>query len=142
MIDFFQEGSNIGFSLNGWSGFLLLIYIMSELSFIIISKSFLIHKILITLRVFTQLKKKMPKHWSITKINLISIDKKSHNIYECYVKANSKYNDLWTNDYIEINRWGTIIKTEIFIKMESYDNYFPDKVKQYNRDKALEQLGI
>jgi hypothetical protein len=142
MINFFQEGSNIGFSINGWSGVFLLLYILIEFSFITISKSFLIHKIFITLRVFTQLKNKMPKHWHISKINLITINRKSHNLYECYVKVNSKYTDLWTNDYIEVNKWGAIIKTELFYKMKSYDNNFSDKVKQYNRDKALEQIGI
>ena len=74
--------------------------------------------------------------------NLITINRKSHNLYECYVKVNSKYTDLWTNDYIEVNKWGTIIKSDVFYKMKSHDNNFSDKVKQYNRDKALEQIGI
>lgn len=85
----------------------------------------------------------MPKHWHISRISLITINKKSNNIYECYVKVKSKYaSELWTNDFIEINRWGTIIESELFYKMKSYDNDFSDKVKQYNRDKALEQIGI
>ena len=143
MIDFFHEGSNIGFSLSGVSGFLLLLYLLIEIFFLIITKTFLIHKLLISARVIIQIRKKMPKHWHISRISLITINKKSHNIYECYVKVKSKYaSELWTNDFIEINRWGTIIESELFYKMKSYDNYFLDKVKQYNRDKALEQIGI
>lgn len=143
MIDFFHEGSNIGFSLSGVSGFILFIYILIEIFFLIITKTFFIHKLLISTRVIIQIRKKMPKHWHISRISLITINKKSNNIYECYVKVKSKYaSELWTNDFIEINRWGTIIESELFYKMKSYDNDFSDKVKQYNRDKALEQIGI
>jgi hypothetical protein len=143
MINFFHEGSNIGFSLSGVSGFILFIYILIEIFFLIITKTFFIHKLLISTRIIIQIRKKMSKHWHISGISLITINKKSHNIYECYVKVKSKYaSELWTNDFIEINRWGTIIKSELFYKMKSYDNDFSDKVKQYNRDKALEQIGI
>jgi len=143
MIDFFQEGSNIGFSLSGVSGFILFIYILIEIFFLIITKTFFIHKLLISTRIIIQIRKKMSKHWHISRISLITINKKSNNIYECYVKVKSKYaSELWTNDFIEINRWGTIIESELFYKMKSYDNDFSDKVKQYNRDKALEQIGI
>jgi hypothetical protein len=143
MIDFFHEGSNIGFSLSGVSGFILFIYILIEIFFLIITKTFFIHKLLISTRIIIQIRKKMPKHWHISRISLITINKKSNNIYECYVKVKSKYaSELWTNDFIEINRWGTIIESELFYKMKSYDNDFSDKVKQYNRDKALEQIGI
>jgi hypothetical protein len=142
MINFFHEGSNIGFSLNGWSGFFLFLYITIEIFFLVVTKASFTHKIFITLRVFTQLKKKIPKHWHISKINLISINRKSHNVYECYVRVDSKYIDLWTNDFIEVNKWGTIIKTDVLYKIKYYDNDFSDKVKQYNRDKALEKIGI
>ena len=57
MIDFFQEGSNIGFSLSGVSGFILLFYVLIEICFFIVTKTFLIHKMIMGLRVRSQIKK-------------------------------------------------------------------------------------
>ena len=89
MIDFFHEGSNIGFSLNGWSGALLLIYIMIEISFLIISKSFLIHKIFLWFVVRNKIRKVIPKWWSIDRISLLTIYKRNSN-YEVFVKLSYK----------------------------------------------------
>jgi len=44
MIDFFHEGSQVGFSINSVGGLILFFYIIIELGFFIVTKTFLIHK--------------------------------------------------------------------------------------------------
>ena len=145
MIDFFQEGSNIGFSLNGWSGALLLIYIMIEISFLIISKSFLIHKIFLWFVVRNKIRKAIPKWWSIDRISLLTIYKRNSN-YEVFVKLSYKPSgDISTNDYVKVNFFGEMIEDAEFGLLENIklrDMCRENQIKQWSRDNTLEQLGI
>ena len=145
MIDFFHEGSNIGFSLNGWSGALLLIYIMIEISFLIISKSFLIHKIFLWFVVRNKIRKAIPKWWSIDRISLLTIYKRNSN-YEVFVKLSYKPSgDISTNDYVKVNFFGEMIEDAEFGLLENInlrDMCRETQIKQWSRDNTLEQLGI
>jgi hypothetical protein len=145
MIDFFQEGSNIGFSLNGWSGALLLIYIMIEISFLIISKSFLIHKIFLWFVVRNKIRKAIPKWWSIDRISLLTIYKRNSN-YEVFVKLSYKPSgDISTNDYVKVNFFGEMVEDAEFSLLENIklkDMWRKDQIKQWSRDNTLEKLGI
>ena len=145
MIDFFHEGSNIGFSLHGWSGTLLFIYIIIEISFLIISKSFLIHKIFLWFVVRNKIKKIIPKWWSIDRISLLTIYKRNSN-YEVFVKLSFKLSeDISTNDYVKVNFFGEIIKDVEFGLLENIklrDMCRETQIKQWSRDNTLEQLGI
>ena len=145
MIDFFHEGSNIGFSLNGWSGALLLIYIMIEISFLIISKSFLIHKIFLWFVVRNKIRKVIPKWWSIDRISLLTIYKRNSN-YEVFVKLTYKPSeDISTNDYVKVNFFGEMIEDAEFGLLENIklrDMCRETQIKQWSRDNTLEQLGI
>ena len=145
MIDFFQEGSNIGFSLHGWSGALLLIYIMIEISFLIISKSFLIHKIFLWFVVRNKIRKAIPKWWSIDRISLLTIYKRNSN-YEVFVKLSYKPSgDISTNDYVKVNFFGEMIEDAEFGLLENIklrDMCRETQIKQWSRDNTLEQLGI
>ena len=145
MIDFFQEGSNIGFSLHGWSGALLLIYIMIEISFLIISKSFLIHKIFLWFVVRNKIRKVIPKWWSIDRISLLTIYKRNSN-YEVFVKLTYKPSeDISTNDYVKVNFFGEMIEDAEFGLLENIklrDMCRETQIKQWSRDNTLEQLGI
>jgi hypothetical protein len=145
MIDFFQEGSNIGFSLNGWSGALLLIYIIIEISFLIISKSFLIHKIFLWFVVRNKIRKVIPKWWSIDRISLLTIYKRNSN-YEVFVKLSYKPSgDISTNDYVKVNFFGELVEDAEFSLLESIklkDMWRKDQIKQWSRDNTLEKLGI
>ena len=145
MIDFFQEGSNIGFSLHGWSGALLLIYIMIEISFLIISKSFLIHKIFLWFVVRNKIRKAIPKWWSIDRISLLTIYKRNSN-YEVFVKLTYKPSeDISTNDYVKVNFFGEMIEDAEFGLLENIklrDMCRETQIKQWSRDNTLEQLGI
>ena len=145
MIDFFHEGSNIGFSLNGWSGALLLIYIMIEISFLIISKSFLIHKIFLWFVVRNKIRKAIPKWWSIDRISLLTIYKRNSN-YEVFVKLSYKPSaDISTNDYVKVNFFGEMIEDAEFGLLENIklrDMCRETQIKQWSRDNTLDQLGI
>ena len=145
MIDFFHEGSNIGFSLHGWSGALLLIYIIIEISFLIISKSFLIHKIFLWFVVRNKIRKVIPKWWSIDRISLLTIYKRNSN-YEVFVKLSYKPSgDISTNDYVKVNFFGEMVEDAEFSLLESIklkDMWRKDQIKQWSRDNTLEKLGI
>jgi hypothetical protein len=145
MIDFFHEGSNIGFSLSGVSGFLLLIYILIEIFFLIITKTFLIHKFFLGLRVCYQIKKMLPDWWYIEKISYLTINKRQGE-YQVYVKVrsmltNSLYVDT-TNDWVKVNWLGTIKRQSLMASIFVEDNLHQSQIKQWSREKTLEKLGI
>jgi hypothetical protein len=151
MIDFFHEGSNIGFSLSGVYGFILLIYILIEIFFLIITKTFLIHKFFIGLRVRNQIKKMLPDWWYIEKISYMTINKRQGE-YQIYVKLRSKIptgghhiygdNTCTTNDWVEVNWLGTIKRQSLMASIFSEDINHQSQIKQWSREKTLEKLGI
>lgn len=159
MINFFHESSNIGFSINGWSGFLLLIYILIEIFFLIITKVSLTHKIFLGLRVRNQIKKMLPDWWYIEKISYITINKfrddprrQRQGKYEVYVKVRSKIstgsyhiyesNTCNTNDWVEVNWLGKIKRQSLMENILVNDNSRQLEIKQWSRDNTLEKLGI
>ena len=151
MFDFFHHGSQVGFSLNGWSGFLLLIYILIEFSFFIITKTFLIHKIIIGIRVRNQIKKMLPDWWYIEKLSFITINKRQGE-YEVYVRLRSKIptgghhiygdNTCTTNDWVKVNWLGTIKKQSLMASIFVEDKLHENEIKQWSREKTLEKIGL
>lgn len=147
MIDFFHSGSQVGFSINGVGGLILLFYVIIELSLFFVTRTFLLHKLLISLRVWKQVKSTIPKWWKINKVSILTVTKKKNNLlswnYECYVEVQSKYSEgTWTNDYVKTDKWGKIVKCDLYDSITIIDSRHSDKVKQYNRDNTLEKLGI
>ena len=154
MIDFYHEGSQIGLSLNGWSGALLLIYVMIEFAFFIITKTFLIHKLFLGLRVRNQVKKTLPNWWGIQKISYLTINRNKiqnqihddYGRYEVYVELKSKLstddNIIQTNDWIKVNWLGEIFREDLISNIEFYDNRYQKEIKQWSRNKTLEEIGI
>jgi hypothetical protein len=146
MIDFFHEGSNIGFSISGWSGFLLLVYILIEFSFFIVTKTFLIHKFFLGLRVRNQIKKMLPDWWYIQELSYFTINK-MRGEYEVYVRVRSKIstggNDwITTNDWIKVNWLGKIKIESLMANILIADNSHQSQIKKWSRDNTLEKLGI
>ena len=145
MIDFFHHGSNIGFSLNGWSGFLLLIYILIEIFFLVITKVSFTHKILLGIRVRNQIKKMLPNWWYIEKISYYTINKRQGE-YEVYVRLRSKIptddNNCTTNDWVKVNWIGTIKRQSLMVSIFVEDNLHQSQIKQWSREKTLEKIGI
>ncbi len=143
MIDFFHKGSEVGMVINGFGGALIFVYVILELIFRFTTGVFLFHKLLIGIMIIKQMKNQIPQHWKLDTLSIITVNKKNTNNYECYVSVGSRYmNGLWTNDYIKTNRWGKIVNTNIFDNIKYLDSQNKDKVKQYNRDKNLERIGI
>jgi hypothetical protein len=167
MIDFFHEGNNIGFSLSGVFGFILLAYILIEFSFFIITKTFLIHKFFIGLRVRSQIKKMLPDWWYIEKISYLTINRSTkfsivdpllttwsfqYPEYQVYVKVRSKIptgghhiygdNTCTTNDWVKVNWLGKIKRQSLMDSIFVEDNTHQSEIKQWSREKALEKIGI
>ena len=151
MFDFFHHGSQVGFSLNGWSGFLLLIYILIEFSFFIITNTFLIHKMIMGLRVRNQIKKMLPDWWYIEKLSFITINKRQGE-YEVFVRVRSKIptgghhiygdNTCTTNDWIKVNWLGSINRQSLMASIFVEDKLHENEIKQWSREKSLEKIGI
>jgi hypothetical protein len=151
MIDFFQEGSNIGFSLSGVSGFILLFYVLIEICFFIVTKTFLIHKMIMGLRVRSQIKKMLPNWWYIEKMSYLTINRRQGE-YQVYVKVRSKIptgghhiygdNTCTTNDWVEVNWLGKIKRQSLMASIFSEDINHQSHIKQWSREKALEKIGI
>jgi hypothetical protein len=167
MMDFFHEGSNIGFSLSGVSGFLLLFYLLIEFSFFIVTKTFLIHKFFLGLRVRYQIKKILPDWWYIEKISYLTINRSTkfsivdplleswsfqYPEYQVYVKVRGKIptggqhiygdNTCTTNDWVKVNWLGTIKRQSLMANIFSEDINHQSQIKQWSREKTLEKLGI
>lgn len=157
MFSFYHEGSQLGLSINGWSGALLLIYVMIEFAFFILTKTLLIHKFFLGLRVRYQVRKMMSNHWYIHRISYLSINKNrienrihdDYGRYEVYVEVRSKiplfnYNDTtcFTNDWIKVNWLGKIIKQNLISNIEFEDIKYKSDIKQWSRNKVLEEIGI
>lgn len=141
---FFHNGTTIGFSLSGVSGLLILIYLIIEISSLLVTRVFFWRKLVIGFRVWNQVRKTIPKWWKIKGIS-ITIGKKENNLldwnYECYVEVQSKYSELfWTNDYVKTNKWGKIVRCDLYDEIKSYDRGNEDKIKQWNRDQIINDL--
>ena len=167
MINFFHEGSNIGFSLSGVSGFILLFYVLIEICFFIVTKTFLIHKMIMGLRVRNQIKKMLPDWWYIEKISYLTINRSTkfsivdpllatwsfqYPEYQVYVKVRSKIptggrhiygdNTCTTNDWVKVNWLGKIKIQSLMANILIDDSSHQSKIKQWSREKALEKIGI
>ncbi len=140
MIDFYSHGSQIGFSLHGWGGLFLLLYFIVEVSFIFVTKTFIFHKLIISLRVRKQIKKIIPSWWNIDRISTITINKKSGG-YEVYVKVSGKVGG-WTNDCIIVDWLGRIKHNEIKKNIEYEDLKYQNEIKQWKRNNTLKDIGL
>ena len=151
MIDFFHQGSQVGISIHGISGLLLFVYVISVIYLVVSTKSFMIHKLIISLRVRSQIKNLLPKWWYIEKISWTQISKDKSG-YEVFVRVRSRIptggrriysdNTCTTNDWVKVNWLGRIIKEDLTSWIESEDNLHESEIKQWSRNKSLEEIGI
>ncbi len=163
MFEFYHDGKLVVFTVNGITGGIIFLYIITEIAFLIFTKTLFIHKIFLGLRVRYQVKKMIPKWWYIEEISYITINKKSKNkdcselkininIYEVYIKVRSKIktggrqiygdNTCYANDWVKVNWLGKIKKEDLTSWIESEDDRHRKEIKQWSRDKILEEIGI
>lgn len=163
MFDFYHNGNMIGFTVSGITGGIIFFYIITEIAFLIITKTLFIHKIFLGLRVRYQVKKMIPKWWYIQEISYFTINKVNKNkicnelninvsIYEVYIKVRSKVptggrqiygdNTCYANDWIKVDWLGRIRKENLTSWIESEDDKHQKEIKQWSRNKALEEIGI
>ena len=154
MIDFYSSGSNVGLSINGIDGAILLIYLLIEVLFIALTRTSLIHKIFLGLRVRYQVKKILPKWWNIQKISYFTINKNrienqihdDYGRYEVYVELKSKIstdnNSIDTNDWIKVNWLGEIYREDLISNIELHDNRYQKEITQWLRNESLKKIGI
>jgi DNA polymerase III delta subunit len=142
MVDFYINDSQLGISLHGFGGFLLIVILLLEIFFLFITKSFFIHKMIIWFRLRKQIKKMIPGWWNINKISFLTIKRRSSG-FEVYIELVNNINKKCCNDYVITNRFGKISRPIELIKtIEKYDKGEELKIKQWQRNKLLENIGI
>ena len=142
MIDVYSNGSQIGLSLHGWGGMLLASYFFLEVINLFITKSLIIHKILIWLRVRREVKKMIPNWWRVDTINILTIERLNTR-YKVYVQIRSKLmGSVWTNDYVIVDWLGGIKNQKLIEGIKWYDDRSVEKIKRWKRDNRLNDLGI
>jgi hypothetical protein len=143
MIDIYTHGSQVGLSIHGLGGLLLLSYFVLDVVSLFVTKSLIIHKILIWFRVRREVKKLIPNWWKIDKVNLITIERLNTG-YKVYVQIRSKLMvSDWTNDHIIVDWLGGIKNEKLIEGIKWYDDRSVEKIKQRERrDSRLNQLGI
>ena len=140
MIDFYSNGSQIGFSLHGWGGIILLSYFVLDVVSLFVTKSIIIHKILIWFRVRREVKKMIPNWWSIDRVNIVTIERVNTG-YKVYVQIRSKLMvSDWTNDHIIVDWLGRIKNQKLIEGIKWYDDRSSDKIKKWKRNNILEKI--
>lgn len=142
MIDIYTHGSQVGLSIHGWGGLLLLSYFVLDVISLFATKSLIIHKILIWFRVRREVKKLIPNWWSIDEVNIVTIERLNTG-YKVYVLIRSKLmKSDWTNDHIIVDWLGRIKNQKLIEGIKYYDDRSEDKIKRWKRDNILEKIGI
>ena len=140
MIDIYTHGSQVGLSIHGWGGLLLLSYFVLDVISLFATKSLIIHKILIWFRVRREVKKLIPNWWSIDEVNIVTIERLNTG-YKVYVLIRSKLmKSDWTNDHIIVDWLGRIKNQKLIEGIKYYDDRSVDKIKRWKRDNILKQI--
>ena len=133
--------------------FLVILYISLEIASLLTTKMLLIHKLLILLRIYIQLKKLTPKHWKFKNVIYVFMaERKSKNTYSFYqefyslVKSEKSFSPFvfpkFTNDNIKINTFGKFISYSFVQQIESKDKLLESEVLEWKRDQKLKDLGF
>lgn len=141
MIDIYTQGSQIVFSIHGPGGLLLLSYFALEVINLFVTKSLIIHKILIWFIVRREVKKLIPNWWKIDSVNILTIERLNTG-YKVYVQIRSKFSNDWTNDNIIVDWLGRIKNENLIEGIKYYDDRKSDEIKSWKRNNTLENIGI
>ena len=141
MIDVYTHGSQVGLSIHGMGGLIVLSWFVLEMVSLFITKSIIIHKLLIWLMVRRGVKKLLPNWWKIDSVNILTIEKMNIG-YKVYVQIRSKVSNEWTNDHIIVNWLGKIKSQRLTEGVKYYDERKVDEIKRWKRDSILEKIGI
>ncbi len=160
MFSFFQEGSQVGFSINGIGGAILLFYIVIDLVFLATTKMSLIHKLILLPYVIYQVNKIVPKHWRINNFYIFLFFRRiPFNRYEVYISLKSKiiydepnlnfdyvgdkyYLDTEVSEQLIVNFFGKIISQDFEEQILKKDSRHHLQIKRWYREKKLKNLGI
>lgn len=142
MIDVYHHGPDIGISIHGIGGFCLLFYFIIEMMLLFLTKSLFIHKLLIYFRLHKELKKIIPDWWTVDKINTLLMQGKS-NGFAVYLKISHKVdNDNIIRSYVYVDWLGRIKHYDFDKDIKRIDQKKELQIKEWKRNKSLEELGI
>lgn len=142
MVDFYSNGSIVGFSVTGYPSLLIFLYIIFVSTLYLQTKVLPIHRFILFIGHYKSVRKIIPNHWRITQMSFLTITK-TESGYKVFVKVRSKIDKkIWTCDWIEIDKWGKIIKSDLQRSIESYDENYKRQITIFNRDNKIKKLGL
>jgi hypothetical protein len=140
-----NDGMNIGISFSGISGFLLILYLIIELVTFMITGTSFIHKVFLYYMVKYRVKKSIPGWWDVSKVGFITISRVGFNRWYIFVDISRDipgYEKKVSCEVLTVNNIGKIKNGSFDIGIKLYDEDLGEYLKTYNRNKALEKLGI
>jgi len=139
------DGSNIGISFSGLSGFLLLFYLLLEITSILNSSTSFTHKIFLHFIVKYRVKKSIPEWWDVSKVGFLTISRSGFNRWSVFVDISRNipgYDEKLSCEILYVNNIGKIKKGSFDLGIRLYDEDLGNYKVLHERNKTLEKLGI
>ena len=139
------EGSNIGISFSGLSGFLLLFYIILEIVSFITSSTSFTHRIFLYFMVKYRVKKSIPEWWDVSKVGFLTTSRSGFNRWSVFVDISRNipgYDERLSCEILYVNNIGKIKKGSFDLGIRLYDEDLGNYKVLHERNKTLEKLGI
>ena len=139
------EGSNIGISFSGLSGFILLFYFIMEIVSIATSSTSFIHKVFLYFMVKYRIKKSIPDWWEVSKVGFLTTSRAGFNRWNIFVDISRNipgYENRTSCEYFYVNNIGKIKKGSFDLSIQLYDEDLGNYRVLHERNKTLEKLGI
>lgn len=159
-MNIYFNDSVIGISINTWNSIAFFTYLILEIVSLTITKMSLTHRLIITPFLIYQVKKIIPVYFRVKKFPYF-IKVKSLNSYVSnfeihlneeviteFHKSNNFDEPIATSGFLffgkfEFNFFGKIVNYEVNQqRVDAYNQLFKQQIKQYNRSKSLEKIGL
>lgn len=140
---FYINGSTVGVSITSIWALLFLLYVMFELISYGITRIFLLHRLFLTYRVKKLVRRSIPDYWSVKISNLSILKSDTKHKYYFQVDMVNKITNQTINEFISVSFLGSILTMSIInFRIGVMDSNYESEIKQWNRDKVLNKLGV
>lgn len=142
MVDFYSQNNIVGFSLTGYPAMFIFLYLIFVSALYLQTKVLPIHRLILLITSYKSIKKIVPSHWRITQMSFLTISK-IENGYKIFIKVKSRIDkNVWTCDWIEVDKWGKITKSDLQRSVRGYDENYKSQIKEFDRDRKIKNLGL
>jgi len=143
MIDFYSQGSNIGVALTGHTSLFIFLFLILSSALYSKTKVFPFHRFILFIGFLKSVRKIIPEYYRITLVGYFTTSKESKNCYRAFIKVRSRLDkSIWTCDWVEIDKLGRIIKTDLTKSIDNQSQKYKSEIKEFNRNKKIKELGL